>query len=1209
MKIRSIGLVGFVAAISCVSCGSDEEGGKSRGVPAPASAHPPCIISADCPDGQHCDLGECFQDCNTELDCSGQATCSPRARCLLPSESDDDPTPSGQFAGSVSVSPSSVQLGDGDEKLELELSTTSTETVRYRVVLSAPHLGIDEPRGELTGKKKLTLTLNRKGLTGLDVPGSVKLLTTLGDRVVDAPLHVGLTGRYQGSLRYDGGPIDLGSSRIVVDVREKNGDVSLRVDSGTSLLFPATASGDTTGHGSYDGSTLAATLSQAIEKSFGAERNHFARDLGRRVSFSVKAASTGRLEGTFKETLFGLFGDPVELTGHVVLELVPGAPAPAFNLAPEPAMPSASGTPLVDVTSVFPWDDACPVVFAQACASPTPDPATCPKKIEGAYYSPLSKSLESKVQGVMPMEDIASSCGAALAAKNLGEFKGAAASCALAPPLGCALALITSASAKSSAASGFSRALARTLAPSLVVAQEKVVQGLYKSFVEGPAAERELYTQATASLGPSARWVLQPGVLEYLRSLTPSDAAGVPGATDPTEGGFPGLSALARLFHVSAAIDAEQARTSLASGTTEEQQARRAAQERAVLALLEAATLLQVIQSWGTSPPAAAGATLTGVLNAPDQSFAALVQGAAAFGVPEGYVPFVYRPEDAAKGATNFEQMLAIAATPVSLAQSDQSGFESNKRAYEQNQKLLDSELASVRTSYDLSLAQICGNSFDPELVTKDSDWESCGKAHSGEVGSLLLGIDQAAARLESAESRIQGMKQKIEVSRDQLAKTQGVHASTLSFIDKTGKQLETLTWAEGVLNAEQAALSVASNSNLLNLGAPAAMAAVSAMIELEKAALAVARQRLQTAQSMRFEAASAQLELINGMAEIQKQMIDLAQLAVDIEQDVIGVLQAKLSLGNALDRAKALHEERGRAVAAATGSPATDPTYRLLRDSLALSALRSRADAQRSLYLAGRALEYEIDEPLEGLAGAVLAASSGPKLQKLQSCLVQMHDAHRIAHGAPQQYVTEVSLRRMLGIVGPRKDEVTGKTLSEGELFRQLLLFNENLDGKGGVGIDFATNLQPGNGLFATDVCADKIVGVRAQLVGDFLGDDQAQINLSLSGGSIMRSCSEDALTNWSLGAGSVGSNSFAVLQAGVNSFGSAPANTSLFGQAVARAAWRLVLPGAQDAPANADLDVTQIDDIVLELTHKALPKSNSALGVDVSCLASIGN
>jgi hypothetical protein len=210
------------------------------------------------------------------------------------------------------------------------------------------------------------------------------------------------------------------------------------------------------------------------------------------------------------------------------------------------------------------------------------------------------------------------------------------------------------------------------------------------------------------------------------------------------------------------------------------------------------------------------------------------------------------------------------------------------------------------------------------------------------------------------------------------------------------------------------------------------------------------------------------------------------------------------------------------------------------------------------------------------------------------------------VAYGTPQSYVTQVSVRQMLGITGPRTDAVTGQTLSEGDQFRQILLRNENLDGKGGVGITFATDLQPGNGLWSTDVCEDRLSGVQAQLVGDFLGDNQAQVNLFLSGSGTMRTCDgTNDVVSWSLDGGNASSSSaFAVIQAGVNTFGNAPPNTSLFGQPVARASWQLVVPGPDDAPSNSDVDLTHIDDIVLNFSHTALPSRSSPVNVDLSCL-----
>src|SRR5688500_18421566 len=130
-----------------------------------------------------------------------------------------------------------------------------------------------------------------------------------------------------------------------------------------------------------------------------------------------------------------------------------------------------------------------------------------------------------------------------------------------------------------------------------------------------------------------------------------------------------------------------------------------------------------------------------------------------------------------------------------------------------------------------------------------------------------------------------------------------------------------------------------------------------------------------------------------------------------------------------------------------------------------------------------------------------------------------------------------------MLGIVGPRSDEVTGETLSAGELFRATVFTNENNDENGDVTVMFSTNLMPGNGLWSSNVCDDKVARVQAQLIGDFQGDNEAELHVQLSGGSVLRACGSGDLVNWELE-----SQARAVLQAGINDYGDAAPSTSLF-------------------------------------------------------------
>ncbi|HMA97794.1 MAG TPA: hypothetical protein VKP30_34145, partial [Polyangiaceae bacterium] len=114
--------------------------------------------------------------------------------------------------------------------------------------------------------------------------------------------------------------------------------------------------------------------------------------------------------------------------------------------------------------------------------------------------------------------------------------------------------------------------------------------------------------------------------------------------------------------------------------------------------------------------------------------------------------------------------------------------------------------------------------------------------------------------------------------------------------------------------------------------------------------------------------------------------------------------------------------------------------------------------------------------------------------MSALKACLASIAKTA----STPQSYVRLVSVRKMLGITSGRTDQCTGDVLTEAQQFQRVLLENANLDGKGGVTLRFATDLMPGNNLWSTDVCDDRITGIRANLVGDFLGDNEAQVNLA---------------------------------------------------------------------------------------------------------------
>jgi hypothetical protein len=910
----------------------------------------------------------------------------------------------------------------------------------------------------------------------------------------------------------------------------------------------------------------------------------------------------GGLGGTFTETIVGLFAQPITTSGHVSFQYVPQSTDPTFSLGTPVTMPSSPNKATVaDLGQVLGFADTTP------CANVAlADYAT-------NYGTPSLDSFFNQAVGNTSYDDVSAICQKVMGEASLaGVTSDQATGCGVPQELAYALACGASTVSPSNTAQAevVGELVEQMLAAPLLVAKNEVVDALNASFISGPSVEENHYNTAMTALTPYAEWVFQPAVLEFVRSMSPQAAAGpVPSDTETQSEPYPAARSLADLFKTMTAIDAERVRIDAAT-SEDSASAHDTAQERAVVSYLELAALSEILTEGGTVPDSF-GVAFTGALTPLDQSFAGLLEGDNAFGIPDGFVPFVYRPEQASAAPTNFEQALLMAKASVATEQADEAIFTTEDHTYASEVEQLKTELQNIKVQYDSQLQALCGANFDPDsIMNPTSGWSSCGANNAGDVGEGLIAIQAANAQVATAQADIQGQSETLQADIDALAATDNVEAQTIQAVSNDGMDIAATDLQIGDIDAVSQSIAVAANAQVWNGGAPVAEAALTLIGGLVKAQLTDNRDKLQADQQLQIETGQKLMSDIQGETTIKKDQINMDESIVAINQQQIGLLAAEAQVNDKVAQAQNLWQLRAAQLLLVNEDPTKDPSYRTLRDSEALKVLAERAAAQQSLYMAASALAYELNTPIPNISGAVVNANNGANMTSLMGCLQSIFNASLDAFGSPQDYVTTVSVRQMLGITGPRTDSVTGQTLSEGDQFRQILLQNANLDGRGGVGITFSTNLQPGNGLWADDVCDDRIANLQAQLVGDFLGDNEAQVNISLGGGGVLRACGSDDLVTWSFGqAASSDPTGFAVIEAGVNTYGDAPANASLFGQPVARANWVLTIPGGVDAPANADVDITHIDDVVLRIDHKAVAQHGSPVAIDFSCLATVGN
>jgi hypothetical protein len=1093
--------------------------------------------------------------------------------------------------------PGTVELTERDDKLRIHLHADSKDEVRYRVEIGAPYLSIAEPRGSFREETTLTLPVDASRLSGRELSGSVRVVTSLGDVMFSVPMKVGVTGVYQGTLTYasvQGGP-ELGTTHVGVDIVEQKGDVAIRFVPERSLLFPSLdGKSSVSGRGSFayaDGLNVA--LRQVLPAGFAGEDDWFGRPIGRDIRLDLKASDRGALDGTFHEMISGLMTAPVELSGRAHFERVrctSGAadcePRADLNAA-TPSLPEVDPSSEPDINQVFQgWRlDGCKTApedqdrettiynlsIAQLKAKPFID------RLSGEW--PLMTSD--------PLGNLANDCKSDLARTESLEQP----LCAQVAPIACAASVLVAMKAGEDAYDTFGSLYAYTLEAPLFVAQNDVVRALKDSFVNGPRNERSLLENAKDALRAPATWVLQPSMLQYLRRADPQTHKGKDEAPTTLAG-----RTLARLMLTRSTIDAEIARIEMGARTGSDAERRVTAQKQGLQALLEAATLYGVASSWKTAPPEL-GTTFVDVLTPRDAGFTAIVQGARVLGVPDGVVPDAYEPGPGRK-PTNFEQLLDAAYSRIESATLYETTFVNEGREFEDDENHLAEELEQVAGNYENQVYAACGNAFDLDKA----DWTMCGQDDRGAVGSKLTAIQQSIAHLQTAQARVEDKQKAIEIEQDRLAGIVGTRRATIAFTSKTGQQLQVIDRSMAVLNGMDKALAIASQASLWNGGAPLAEAFGAFAIETAKGELEADRQEVQTLQDMKVQESNLEEEQINSAATQKGLLIEMAQAKLEAEEDVIAVLGARIEAENALADAKRALLLRARSLQRIGKSTLRDPTARLLETVAALNAMRSRAAVQTSLLMAGRGLEDYLNHPIgEALDDAVLNAYGAAQQKQLGTCMQDIFNQSNIVLPKRETYVTEVSVRKRFGIDGARKDEVTGDVLTAGAQFRQLLLRNENLDGNGGVAVDLATTLDPDNGLWSSNVCDDRVTQVEAELVGDFLGDNEAQVYVDLLGGGVVRRCDADGLVSWS-------TTGHAVIQAGVNSFGTAPPNDSLHGLSVASSKWRVVIPGRSAAPANADLDLKKLEDIVLRIHHEARAVPETPQPIAFDCLSAIG-
>jgi hypothetical protein len=650
----------------------------------------------------------------------------------------------------------------------------------------------------------------------------------------------------------------------------------------------------------------------------------------------------------------------------------------------------------------------------------------------------------------------------------------------------------------------------------------------------------------------------------------------------------------------------------------------------------------------GANPAAASGLYALGpalqMLATVDEE---LAPGATPFGYPAAYVPLALGPEDIAKGRSNFDAVQALAADELTQFVQTAADAWQKSRDYEQKAHTLAATALQIETEYDAKLRALCGSR--PGETTPDL--KSCGE-YGGQIADHRAAITAAGLRIrhatQASENNLHAIAvederfgKEIAIALDLAAEIEAAHGQIFQ-IQQDGEQSRSVrVQAEAMAECHRIRDNVLTQSDeittscnvqyMMQLQAgvsifgfrlPAVAPMVAIKVDCENKL-----RSLENAADNQCDAAKGQAGLQNALTELQLgEDQEVMAVNADIDQAIrdsdlevrraasvalvkniraegllleIEAEEAELSHRTAVAAMQstflevaALAQSKARAVGLMVeDSPEnalTRPHFLQARLEAASRVLPARERTIRRVYLALRALEYELNQELPALRDTLAAARSPEDIASLSTCLAGIAEDYRLEHGYGQPYVTEVSLRTDIFGITTDIPDVDGSPATPAEQFAALLQDPLHRQPDGAVALPFALSAFE-NAQFSTWLCDDRLDQIEVKLVGDFLGDKEAEVLLTRQGLAGVRRCDGAELPQWSAYVPYSFEREQLVIQAGINDWGTGGPNAGYAAWPVHGEQWTLTIPPGEQSPANLDLDLRRISDVVLRLRHRA--------------------
>jgi len=423
-------------------------------------------------------------------------------------------------------------------------------------------------------------------------------------------------------------------------------------------------------------------------------------------------------------------------------------------------------------------------------------------------------------------------------------------------------------------------------------------------------------------------------------------------------------------------------------------------------------------------------------------------------GLDDSYVEFRFNREIHDPRFNNFTQVRLWTESRLNDAQRSYTEFRAHSREFEQTVASYRLQLQQHLDVYNREIQALCGT---PDPAT----------CNGGLIREARLNIDQANLRIEAVLQEISNLQARIsnmlEASdalraiREQIAQMEIAHAGQrATLIEEMARlQAEAARERAELERRRQIDLSrrpqqdreagrIAGDAAVVQGGIDADLARRTGELQAQMERL----QALQRAEFVRLEDRTRAVEV---QRFIKDTTLDIISRRIDLRMAQLGLTQAAALLDdrNQQLRRALTEQQTWRGLDSADDRVFRDPTLRIIRDEYLRQYLADYEEAQRRVYLSGRALAYEINRcspnpanPGDTCPPLVRNLDDVLQIVDLNAMRNRLNDMNELMIDHETRYRTEVrrSVIDLSKLMGFRKATIAGADRSAKAQFRDCL-------------------------------------------------------------------------------------------------------------------------------------------------------------------------